>query len=62
MSEKFEQWAIVDLFGHTRIAGKVSEQVIGGCSFVRVDVPERGDGPGGGSVLSAPTDRCLVGP
>lgn len=40
MSEKFEQWAIVELFGHQRIAGKVTEQVIGGCSFVRVDVPQ----------------------
>ena len=39
MTDRFEQWAIVELFGHTKIAGKVSEQVIGGCSFVRVDVP-----------------------
>ena len=37
--KKFEQWAIVELFGHSRIAGLVSEQVIGGCAFVRVDVP-----------------------
>lgn len=37
---KFEQWAIVELFGHTRIAGRLTEQTIGGCSFVRVDVPE----------------------
>jgi hypothetical protein len=35
----FEEWAIIELFGHQRIAGRVSEQVIGGCSFVRVDVP-----------------------
>ena len=35
----FEQWAIVEIFGHQRIAGKVTEQTIGGCSFVRVDVP-----------------------
>lgn len=39
MSEKFEQWAIVELMGHQRIAGRVSEQVIGGCSLMRVDVP-----------------------
>lgn len=38
--EKFEQWAIVELFGHQRIAGRVTEQVIGGCAFVRVDVLE----------------------
>ncbi len=39
MSDKFEQFAIVELFGHQIIAGKVSEQVIGGQGFVRVDVP-----------------------
>ena len=46
MTEKFDQWAIVELFGHSRIAGRVTEQVIGGCSFVRVDVPAvNGDQP-----------------
>lgn len=39
MSEKFEQWCVVELFGHSRIAGYVTEQTIGGQSFVRVDVP-----------------------
>jgi hypothetical protein len=39
MSEKFDQFAVVELFGHQVIAGKVSEQVIGGQGFVRVDVP-----------------------
>ncbi len=38
-SEKFDQWAIVELFGHQRIAGRVTEQTIGGCAFVRIDVP-----------------------
>jgi hypothetical protein len=36
---RFEQWALVELFGHQRIAGLLSEQTIGGCSFIRVDVP-----------------------
>jgi hypothetical protein len=40
MSDKFETWAIVELFGHNQIAGLLSEQTIGGQSFVRVDVPE----------------------
>jgi hypothetical protein len=39
-SEKFESWAIVEIFGHERIAGKVSEAAIGGGYFFRVDVPE----------------------
>ena len=38
--DKFEAWAIVELFGHQRIAGRLTEQTIGGCNFVRVDVPE----------------------
>jgi hypothetical protein len=40
MSETFESWAIVELFGHQRIAGRVSEEQLAGTSFLRVDVPE----------------------
>jgi hypothetical protein len=38
--EQFEQWAVVELFGHSQIAGLVSSQTIGGDSFIRVDVPD----------------------
>ena len=35
----FEGWCIIEQMGHKRMAGYVSEQVIGGHSFIRVDVP-----------------------
>jgi hypothetical protein len=37
---KFELSAVIELFGHTRMAGTVTEQTIGSASFIRVDVPE----------------------
>src|SRR5690554_6205319 len=41
MSEQtFKQHAVVELFGHNQIAGLVTEQSIGGATFVRVDVPK----------------------
>lgn len=39
MSDKFECYGILELMGHQRVAGRISEQVIGGGNLVRVDVP-----------------------
>lgn len=41
MSEetKFGQWCVVELFGHQRTAGYVTEQVIAGQGYIRVDTP-----------------------
>lgn len=39
---KFEEWAVLELFGHQRLAGMVTEVQLGGASFVRVDVPQEG--------------------
>ncbi len=38
-SEKLDTFAILDLFGHQQIAGRVADVLIAGASFVRVDVP-----------------------
>ncbi len=42
-SNGFESWALVELFGHQKIVGRVSEAQIGGCAFLRVDVPADGE-------------------
>lgn len=44
-SQLFDAWAIIELFGHQRIAGRVSEQTIGGGNMIRVDVPAVGKAP-----------------
>lgn len=44
-NETFDSWAIVEIMGHSRFAGHVTEQQIGGSSLVRVDVPASGETP-----------------
>jgi hypothetical protein len=46
VEEKFAQHAIVEIMGHQRFAGYVTEQVIGWASLIRVDVPEVTDAYG----------------
>ena len=40
-TKTFEEWAILELMGHRKLAGKISEATIGGASFVRIDIPEQ---------------------
>lgn len=42
-SEAFKSWGLLELFGHTRLAGELSEQTIGGCHFIRIDIPDVGE-------------------
>jgi hypothetical protein len=37
--ETFDQWAIVEMLGHRRVAGRVREVVLAGAGMLRVDVP-----------------------
>jgi len=41
----FEGWGILELMGHRKLAGYVSEQAIGGASFIRIDVPKYDGAP-----------------
>lgn len=41
METAFEQWCILELMGHRRLAGKVTDATIGGGSFLRIDIPGR---------------------
>ena len=56
-TDAFEGWAIVDLMGHTRLAGKVTEVEMFGTKMGRIDVPGVEGKPGytqffgGGSVF-----------
>lgn len=42
---EFKTWALVEIMGHQRYAGFVTEQTIAGSAFLRVDVPTIGDKP-----------------
>ncbi len=37
--EHFEGWAILELMGHRKLAGQISEVTIGGAPMLRLDTP-----------------------
>ena len=39
-SQKLDTWGVLELFGHLKLAGRISEQSVGGDSLIRIDVPE----------------------
>lgn len=59
---KFESWAIVEVMGHNTFAGKVTEQVVAGQGFIRVDVPEVPEDPNCSWRKPQPAFTKLIGP
>jgi hypothetical protein len=51
--EKFDLWCAIELFGHTKIAGRCTEQNIAGVNMLRVDVPATNGQPEFTRFLSA---------
>lgn len=39
MTEPFKDWVVLELMGHRRLAGLLSEQEIAGHGFLRLDIP-----------------------
>lgn len=60
MSEAFESWAIVEIMGHQTYAGLVSEQVVGGTAFVRVDIPETEGQPAFTKLFGGASIYCIT--
>ncbi len=44
--DTFDEWAILELMGHRRLAGRVREVQLAGAGFLRLDIPAtEGHGP-----------------
>ncbi|MGI8333448.1 hypothetical protein ACRYCC_26145 [Actinomadura scrupuli] len=40
MAEPFTEWVILELLGHRRLAGYLTEATIAGHSYLRLDIPD----------------------
>ncbi len=65
MSEAYEGWAIVELLGRRRLAGKVSQTEQYGAAMLRLDIPDHEGWStqfiGGGSIYClTPTTETVV--
>jgi hypothetical protein len=58
-TERFECFAILELMGHRRLAGKVTEAAIGGGSFIRIDMPMK-DGSNSTQFYSPGSIYCIT--
>jgi len=56
--QDYEGWTILEIKGHRKIAGWVSEVEIAGFKMLRIDVP----GPGMRILAAAPSEAKPVGP
>lgn len=56
-----DTWAIVELMGHRRVAGRVREAQVAGAGFLRLDVPAAGDSPARSQYVS-PTSVYALHP
>lgn len=60
-TSNFEEWAILEILGHRRLGGRVTEATIAGASFLRIDVPEA-DGQPAMTQYYAPSSVYAITP
>ena len=56
----FSEWCILELMGHRRLAGLVTEQQVAGKGFLRLDVPADGDDWSATQFYSPDSVYCLT--
>jgi hypothetical protein len=56
----FDDWAILELMGHRRLGGRVSEQLIASAPFIRIDVPAVGDEKAATQFYSPSAVYCIT--
>ncbi len=56
----FAEWAIVELMGHRKLAGWVTEVELAGAALLRIDVPATEAGAAVTSFVSATSIYCLT--
>lgn len=57
LDEKFTGWVILELMGHRRLTGYLSEQEIAGNAFLRIDIPAE---PAATQFYSASAVYCIT--
>ena len=60
-TETLDIWALVELMGHQKIAGRVTEKTLAGAPFLQVDVPD-GEGKPAYTRLYAPGAIYCINP
>ncbi len=55
------EWAVVELMGHQRALGLVTEVTIAGAGFLRIDTPEHGAVPASSRIVS-PSSIYAINP
>lgn len=51
--QPWEGWAILELMGHRRLGGFISEASVAGAAMVRIDVPGKDEEPGASQFYSS---------